>query len=387
MPSARRGQVIKKGDDRYLVRIFLGRDAAGKRIYTSQTVRGTATDAEKALTALLGDADAGRVVAATPMTVAEFLRRWLEAVAGTIEPRTLLFYEAKAKELAPLGHLKLAALSPAVVQQFYSGLAMRKEKTGLGPGPRTVRHLHAVLRSALRWGLKMRLVGTVATDGVLLPKVQKVTGKQTLTPAEAKQLLETAQTAGDSLYALWRVLLECGLRPSEARALRWDDVGDAIIDGKAYKTLRVERAVQLVSLKPRVEEVRGTKTERSRRTIPLTPAVVDALEALPKTSELIFPGKDGLLASETVLKRWHLALRRAGLPRLRVYDTRHTAATLLLEAGVPLKVVSSMLGHSTITTTADTYGHVTDAMAAQATTAMGSVLAPQSHQPPRLQAL
>jgi integrase len=384
MPNVRRGSIITKSEGTYLIRIFLGRDAEGKRQYVSETVKGTLEDAQRALTSKLYDCDAGRIVVGPRITVSEFLDRWLEAVAGTVEPRTLLFYEDKAKHIrATIGNSLLSTLAPAKVQAAYAMMSRN------GLGARSVRHAHAVLRAALRWGMKMRLVGSVATEGVLLPKVQANHDKRTLTPIEAKRVLEVASQQGDSLLALWRVLIECGLRPSEARALRWDDLGELIVDGKTYRTLHIQRAVQVVSQKPRVEEVRATKTDRSRRTIPLTGAALQALEAHRRAQlavimaggaaynrqNLIFAGRLGeILPSETMLKRWQVLLHKAELPKMRLYDTRHTAATLLLEAGVPMKVVSELLGHSTITLTADTYSHVTATMSIAATAAMDSTL-------------
>ena len=384
-----RGTIIEKvPGEKYLVRIYLGRDVEGKRQYTSKTVLGDAGEARKALTALLHDADTGKVVISPRLNVAEFLDQWLDAIETSIEPRTLLFYRQNVRlHLVPLfGKVRFTALTPIQVQTGYSKLSKK------GLSPRSVHHAHAVLRAAFRWARTMRLLSVIPTDGVTLPKVQvtKAAGsKGTFSAEQAKALLAASQEAGDSLTALWRLLLECGVRPSEARALRWDDLGEIIVEGRVWKTVRVERAVQVVGISPRREEVRGTKTDRSRRTIPMTTSLVEALEAHRRAqaaamlrlgpaferSGLIFTARGGqMLTPETLLKRWRKACRRVGLPELRAYDARHTAATLLLEAGVPLKVVSEILGHATTAQTADTYSHVTATMAVAATSAMESTL-------------
>lgn len=384
-----RGQIIEKGENKFLIRIYLGRDGEGKRQYVSEQITGTRADAEKALTSKLHESDSGRLVITPRVTTGEFLDQWLESIETSIEPRTLLFYgDYIRRYLKPqLGKVKVSALAPITVQSAYAKLSK------LGLSPRTVRHCHSVLRNALKWGVRMRLLGVCVTDAVDLPKMEekaaKAGGKMALTSDEAKSILSIAEANNDRLTALWRVLLECGLRPGEARALRWSDIGTMTVEGKTYRTLRVERAVQVVRAKPRVEEIRGTKTKRSKRTIPLTPACVEALEEHRRRqveemmrlgpnferNELIFAGpRGGIMSGENLLKRWRDACRAAQVPTLRAYAARHTTATLLLEAGIPLKVVSEILGHSTIAQTADTYSHVTATMAVAATAAMESTL-------------
>lgn len=123
------------------------------------------------------------------------------------------------------------------------------------------------------------------------------------------------------------------------------------------------------SLQRLTRELVETKTDRSRRTMRLTPRVVAALtahrerQAVIPVSGLVFCTPDGkALHSVNVTLSLHRALARLGLPQRRFHDLRHTFATLAIEAGEDIAVVSRALGHASVAITADTYMHVTPAM-------------------------
>jgi integrase len=179
------------------------------------------------------------------------------------------------------------------------------------------------------------------------------------------------------------VALTTGLRQGELLALRWADVD---LEGRRL-------AVRGSLHRPAgggwtVEE---PKTTRSRRPVVLAPLAVRALVAHrcrqgaerraagPRWADhdLVFPNRVGRpLANQNLISRdFRPLLERLGLPRIRFHDLRHTAATLLLEAGVHPKVVSELLGHADVGTTLDLYSHVSPAMHAAAAQALGELLA------------
>jgi len=89
----------------------------------------------------------------------------------------------------------------------------------------------------------------------------------------------------------------------------------------------------------------------------------------------VFAKPDGsFLHPDYVSQRFGRLVKNAGLPMIRPHDTRHTAATLLLEAGIPVKVVSERLGHSTTSITADIYQHVAPHMQEEAANKLGAML-------------
>jgi integrase len=354
------GQVGKRGDNTWLVRVFLGRDLTGKRKYYNKTIHGTKREAQQYLTKVLRERDTGILIPNCKRTVMQHIESWLEtSVQARVRGRTKRDYEALAKRyINPvLGCIQLAKLTPEAVQTFYNGL------TEQGKSPRTVRYTHAVLHSALEQAVRWRLIPLNPTKLVDLPR-QRRREMSVLTPAQVGALREAAKP--DRYYVLWMFLIATGLRPGEALGLKWTDW-----DGNTK--LRVQR-VLITSKAVRGELFEDTKTERSRRSVVLPESVPvllashrakqakEKLAAGPAYEDLglIFAAESGRPLNYRNIVRRHFSrvLRAAGLPHMRLYDLRHTSATLLLEAGEHPKVVAERLGHSTITLTLDTYSHV-----------------------------
>jgi integrase len=303
-----------------------------------------------------------------------FLRRWLDEVAKpTLRASTYKSYDDIMRlHLIPgLGHIALAKLAPADVQAFLN----RKSASGLSP--RRVQYIHAVLRRALvtaeRWGMVSRNVAKLVDP----PRVTKheITP---LAPEQAKRLIDAAQS--DRYQALYVAALGTGLRQGELLGLRWDDVDlDAGRLRVRHTLARVDGS--LVLLEP--------KTERSRRTVVLPETVITALRA-HRTRQLmerlvagsrwvdsghVFATTIGTpIEAAAVTRAFHRALARAALPHSRFHDLRHATATFLLAQGMTLEDVKYLLGHSSITLTSNTYGHVLEKRQHQVAQAMDAVL-------------
>jgi integrase len=128
-----------------------------------------------------------------------------------------------------------------------------------------------------------------------------------------------------------------------------------------------------VDLEGRRLRVIEGKTARSRRYVHLTEVAVTALEAekVDDPTALVFPSRAGTpIEARNLVRAWHTFCEGTLGRRVRFHDLRHTAATLMLEQGVPLKVISEMLGHSSIAVTADIYTEVVDALKADAAAQM-----------------
>jgi integrase len=205
---------------------------------------------------------------------------------------------------------------------------------------------------------------------------------RTLSPEESRRFLAAIES--DRLEALYVLAVTSGMRQGELLALRWTDVDLEAPAVSVHATLQRTRG-SLVFAPP--------KTSRSRRRVALTRAAVEALrrhrarqgaERLRAGTawgdpELIFTNEVGQPLHGTYLtKLFQVALVRAGLPRLRFHDLRHTAATLLLGRGVHPKIASEMLGHSSVAITLDLYSHVTPTMQREAATEMDRALKPVS---------
>jgi integrase len=231
-----------------------------------------------------------------------------------------------------------------------------------GLSARTVQYTHAVLHRALKQAKRWGMVDRNVTEDVDRPQLKR-NEIQPLDREQTRRLLEAAE--GDRLHALYVVAVTAGLRPSEMLALRWSDV-----DLKAG-TLGINRALS-------DGEFATPKTPRSRRKIDLSNTARAALRThrkrqlkeqmqrvgLWKDHGLIFPSTVGTpLSHRNVVRSFKALLTRASLPTgTRLYDLRHTCATLLLNSDVHPKYVQELLGHASISQTLDTYSHVLKGM-------------------------
>jgi len=309
------------------------------------------------------------------VTVAEYLGRWLEdSVRGTVKITTYAGYESVVRlHVSPtLGGTKLSALTPAHVQGLY------RSKLDEGLAPKSVKHVHTTLHRALKQAVRWGPVPRNAAAETDPPRVSSPEMRP-FTPVQARTLLDAAE--GNRLEALFVLAVTTGMRQGEILGLGWEDM-----DTEAG-VVRVRRTLTLAKGGPRLTE---PKTPRSRRSIRLTTSAVDALERHRERQDsegaargpdwngfgLVFCTHRGTPLRRDTLhdKYWKPLLRRAGLPDTRFHDLRHTCATLLLTKGVHPKIVSEMLGHSSIAITLDTYSHVIPGLGDAAALAMEDVL-------------
>lgn len=347
------GQIIKRGERNFIVRIFLGRDANGKRDYMNQTVKGSKKDAQALLNKLLREKDMGTLLEPSRESLNDYLDRWLTAAA---KPRLgassysdyerLLRYYVRPE----LGATPLQKLTALDIQKVYAGMQARNLS------PRTVQYTHRVLRNALEQAVKWRLLIHNPAQHVELPK-QERREMHFMTDGESRRFLTAARTSPH--YAFFTLMLSTGLRPSEALALRWQDV-----DLKRH-AVRITRTVKRLGGMWLFEE---PKTKKSRRVVDYPVSLNEVLlehrakqAELIGESDLVFSSLEGTpLHEKNMLTRHYRPLLKAAglLEAMRLYDLRHTHASLLLLAGVHPKVVSERLGHSSIVITLDTYSHV-----------------------------
>ena len=325
--------------------------------------------------------DKGTAVAATRITVRAYLQQWLEASETRVRPTTLVSYRQHVDGLIVprIGGERLQQLTPSMVDRLYADLLKTgrepktKPKEGEKPAPatglsaNTVRRVGATLHKALQDAVKKKLIPFNPADAAELPKVQRdadgAGDVQTWTREELDAFL--AHVASDRLYPLWRLAAWTGMRRGELAGLTWRDV-----DLEAA-TITVKRARVTVSS----TDVRESKpkTHKGRRQVELDEETKAALEAWQDRQQaerkawpgewpshgLVFTLQDGSALHPDYLSRAFRAhAKRAKLPTIRLHDLRHTHATLLLAAGVPVKVVSERLGHSTVAFTMEVYQHV-----------------------------
>lgn len=363
MPSSRypkapprRGQVIPRGIDKWLLRVYLGRQD-GKRQYHSEMVTGKHSQAQQRLTRLLADLDQGTFVQKSDLTLGEYVDEWLGTKVD-LKEKTRLDYEHRIKKDLtghPIARVRLDQLTTLPLQKWIGSLSSDRQLS-----PRTIQYTVSIVSQALSYAVETGMLVKNACDKVTLPR--RIRQEMPwLTPDQVVQFLDA--NVEDPWIALWRLLLTSGLRPQEALALKWVDLQD--------RRLMIRRALAEVE-KGAFVVVDELKTDSSRRTVSLSEETVAALEAHRKRQlkvilemgpkyqrdDFMFTTRLGTTLDRTPVRRWWFkALDRAKLPRIRLYSTRHTHLTHLLMSGVNVKAVAARSGHANPNVLLSVYAH------------------------------
>ncbi|MEN6532504.1 MAG: tyrosine-type recombinase/integrase [Bryobacteraceae bacterium] len=292
-------------------------------------------------------------------TVSAFLTRWLnDTVRTTTKPKTYSQYEWAIRcHLNPgLGHHILHKLSPQDFQRFIAA----KSESGLAwKSVKIVRDvMRAALNTALQWGLVLR---NAAEHSKLAPRPnaeRPVFNKQ-----EARAFLDAIR--GHRLDALFKLALCLGMRQGEILGLRWEDVD--LENRRINLKFALQRVLGTLRLVP-------TKTRESQRTVPLPGPLLSALiehrrrqaeeRSMAGTawveSGMVFTTERGTpLDPSHMARSYRAAIRVSGLKYIHFHDLRHSASTILHEAGVPTQAIRKLLGHASARTTEEIYQHAT----------------------------
>lgn len=314
-----------------------------------------------------------RVTEDAKVTVGEFLPAWLHEREHLLKASTLFNYRRYVElDIVPaLGTIPLQQLHHDHIRLFVADLIEA------GRGPTTIRRCIATLSSALADAVEQRRIMHNPATHVTLPKIDKAE-RVPWTATEAVTFLD--HVTDDRLGPLFELLVGTGLRRGEALALTWDDID---IDARALYVRRTLSDVggHLVFSEP--------KTRASAAGVGLPSRVVAALEVQAMRQQLerdewgdayddgrlVFARESGApIRPEHVLKRFGPLCSAAGVPKIRIHDLRHTAATLMIGSGVPLAIVSKVLRHTQVSITADLYGHLSREIATSAADTFGAAL-------------
>lgn len=318
--------------------------------------------------ALRQEAKTGTLAEPNRVTLAAFLDRWLES--AELRPSTRALYQgAIRKHIAPrLGGVALPRLTPLQIQEALAGM----ERMAASPAVRAL--VFRILRRALRDARAWRLIAVHPCDGVPRPRYAPPPIVP-FTPAELGRFFAAART--DRLHALYVLLGTAGLREGEALGLHWSDVD--LQNGTATITRQLT-------------EVRGhlaltdPKTPKARRQVPLSALAVEALKEHRKRQlaagyyrgdGLVFSDASGGPLRRSNLRRrsYYPLLEKAQLPRRTLHSLRHGVATALLGEGVPVQVVSAILGHSRPSITLNVYAAYLPNMGKEAAARLDRLLA------------
>ncbi len=351
------GYIRKRGNRSWQLTYDAPRGADGKRRQRYETVHGTKRQAQARLNEILHSLNRSEYREPTALTVAEYLDLWLrDYVRPNLRVRTAEGYGTIIRKhvLPYLGHIRLADLSARHIQSYYASLLDRLSA-------QTIKHHHTLLHRAFEIAITWELLDRNPTQRVRTPKPSPSPAR-TLSTDEVRRLLAHARLT--PYHVPIHLALYAGLRRGEILGLRWKDVD---ID---TNTLNIRQT--LMHVRRQGYTWGEPKSDGSRRTIALSPATIflllahrERMEAehasrgISTMPEQVCALPDGRLMKPDALSRaCRRIARQCDIQGMRLHDLRHTHASLLLSEGTPIHIVQARLGHQSITTTVDIYGHV-----------------------------
>lgn len=347
--TAGEGSISQRASDNlFIAQLTLGYDDNGKQIRKSVSAKTRKECAEK-LKALINDRDKGELIKSSKITVKDWLLDWLNNYKKlTIKQTTYDSYIININNhlIPQIGKTELQKLTTEQIQKMINDMVDKKLT-------KTIRYSAYILSSSLKQARKLKMIVSNPCDNIVLPKS---TSKpiRILTIEELKHFKETIKD--HYLYPAFLIQMTTGIRKGEVLSIGWDDVN---LD-EGYISIR----------KNLVKTSKGVildtpKTKNSIRDVPIIAEVVLLLMNLKnnKTGGLVFTTSSGkYIHPRNYQRSFDMLLKKAGLikpemPKPRIHDLRHTFATMLIENGLDIKSVSSILGHSNCTFTANVYVH------------------------------
>lgn len=379
------GSIVKRGSSWAVVidlpRLYDPETGKSRRRQKWITVHGTRQDAENKLAEILVDLSRQQFVEPSTVLFGAWLDEWLETAVKppACAPRTYERYRSAVdRHIIPaLGAIRLQQLRTADIQRYY-------RRAGLSPSTLALHHsiVHGALQAAVQQGLVARNVAELVAAKPRRSRAPNDDARENCwTAEEAKLFLAAARAAGPRQAAFYTLALDTGARKNELAALRWDDVD-------------LDRCLVTISRQllrgPSTRPAFGPPKNHKPRTIEIAPGTatllrqwkVRQLEEKMANRQfyqdfgLVFTDEYGLPLRTSSLGQREFAqlIKAAGVKRIKFHGLRHTCATLLLQAGVPAKVVQERLGHKSIEVTMNIYSHVLPSMQREAAAKLAGAL-------------
>ena len=312
-------------------------------------------EAERRLAERVNQLHRGEYVDLKNIGFEAFTELWLTQYAeGAVKRSTLDAYRSVIKNhlVEHFGDYELRHITAEEVQQFVT----TKRKAGLSP--KTVSNHVVILKEMFKHAVRWGYLRSSPAEHVERPRSSH-REMDFLNPQEVRAFLQASRESYPERYSLFLTAVMTGMRRGELLAMKWQNVdwnrGQYFVKESLYR-----------------QSFQEPKSERSRRSINLSPTVLDVLEAGfdsqaatglhadPAYQDLIFCHEDGRSLNPDHLskKELHRVLEAAGLRRIRFHDFRHTYVALLISQGESPKYIQSQLGHASIQVTLDRYGHL-----------------------------
>ena len=383
MPS----KIKKRGTNSFLLSVAVGYDSQGRQIVRTKTIQASSRrEAEKAYSLFASDVLQGKVASAGKLRLDEFAQRWFEShVKKNLAPKTQRSYRNHLNNriLPALGHLDINKIRPQHIMDFVSmleaGRARFDDREGAASSA-SIMYCYRVLSSMMQDAVQWQVIPDNPCARVKPPKAERH-GPQGFDEEAVGKMLSALENAPIKYRTIVLLAVDTGLRLGELMALKWTDIdfGRSILS--VTKSSQALKGMGVYTKEP--------KNQSSVRQVAISASVLELLERYRKRQAAerlsmgerwadegwVFARPTGEAMYPTTPSHWFRDfLKKNGLPLIRFHDLRHLSASLLIAMNVPLKSVSSRLGHADIRTTANIYGAALQSIDHQAADKMDSFL-------------
>ena len=362
-----KGHIRERSPGHWAIIIDIPDPKTGKRRRKWHSFKGTKRQAQIESARLISVVQAGSYLEPSKTTMASYFARWLDHIQSQVSPKSHERYSGIVNQnLMPvLGAIHLPKLKPAQISAAYAAALSNGRKDGTGGlAPRTVGHMHRVLKQALGQAVRWELLTRNPADAVDPPRVDWKP-MQTYDVQQTAELIEAVRNTPLLVPTLLAVL--CGLRRGEICALRWRNVDlstgqmsvveslEQTQGGLRFKSPKSGKGRTVALSATMVDELRVHRVRRAQELLKLGARLSD--------DDLVIAHADGSIVQPIYISQhWARTIRTTKLAHLRFHDLRHAHATHLLANGVHPKVASERLGHSKVGITLDLYSHVIPGM-------------------------
>ena len=377
-----KGHIRERGAGNWYAVIDHPGSATGKRRQKWQKLKAKGKrEAQIECARLISQVSEGNYIEPSKMTLRQFLEQWLEHIKLNIAPRSHERYKELAlKNIAPLlGEVMLTKLQPIQISQVYAKAIASGRRNGKGGlAPRTVHHMHRVLRGALAQAVKWNILVKNPCDLLEKKDRPKIERKPvvTLDPAATVKMLDAARES--RLFVPMLLGSMCGIRRGEIAALRWDDIK------WDQEQITVKNSIEQTKTGCREKETKGSKC----RTIAMPAMLIEELKAWrlrqaqeflrlgmrPDGNTRIVTKSDGNSPTPKTLTDLINKFMKGQGSAVRLHGLRHSHASHLLAENVHPKIVQERLGHYSIAITMDIYSHLMPNMQADAAAKVDAAL-------------
>lgn len=369
------GSIERRGDSYRLI-VSAGTGPGGIRKRYTKTIHvKSPREAEKELAKFITEVESSSYIEPSKLTFKAFCEKWLKEYADSnLAPKTRYEYERflELRIIPGLGHLQLSKIKPIHLVEFYSNLqeeGIRLDGRGKTLSNKTIVHYHRLISVILETAVKWQLIPMNPANKVDPPKVKK-TEADFFDENEILQMIEALEAEDIKYKVAVMTTISSGLRLGELMGLKWTHIN---FDNQ---TIEIKQSNQYI---PGVGTItKDPKNETSKRIISMPVSVMDMINKLridqveqrlkcgdkwknrddEKNTDFVFTQWDGRPMHPSTPSKWFVKfLENHGLRKITFHQLRHTSATMLINAGLNIRALSSRLGHSNTSTTLNIYSH------------------------------